>query len=158
MNSYWFFAASAGATLLLAIAAFWAIWQNHQLQIRERRERLLNEIIEWAMDVAVPQFSIGTESLLSNVTENDKLVFHQLSQASHTHKLRVRGNYYRKIAPIFTKDLGIAIEKVITELEKHANLIATASSYDIGKHQFELEQAANKVIEEATKIKTKDIC
>ena len=45
-------AISAGATFLLAIAAFWAIWQNRSLQILERRERLLNEIIEWAIDVA----------------------------------------------------------------------------------------------------------
>lgn len=43
-------AISAGATFLLALAAFWAIWQNHSLQKRERKERLLNEIIEWVSD------------------------------------------------------------------------------------------------------------
>ena len=38
------------ATFLLAGAAFCAIWQNHLLQKRERKERLLNEIIEWARE------------------------------------------------------------------------------------------------------------
>ena len=45
-------AVSALATLILALGAFLAIWQNRSLQIRERRERLLNEIIEWAENVA----------------------------------------------------------------------------------------------------------
>lgn len=44
-------ALSALATLILALAAFWAIWQNYSLHKRERKERLLNEIIEWAWDV-----------------------------------------------------------------------------------------------------------
>ena len=42
---------SALATLLLALGAFETIRQNHQLHARERRERLLNEIIEWAIDI-----------------------------------------------------------------------------------------------------------
>jgi hypothetical protein len=44
-------AISAGATLVLAIAAFLAIWQNRNLQRKERRQRLLNEIIEWAINM-----------------------------------------------------------------------------------------------------------
>lgn len=47
----WTIPLSGGATFLLAIAAFWAIWQNRSLQIRERKERLLNEIIEWATEI-----------------------------------------------------------------------------------------------------------
>jgi len=44
-------AISAGATFLLALAAFWAIWQNYIFRRKERKERLLNEIIEWAIDI-----------------------------------------------------------------------------------------------------------
>lgn len=44
-------AVSALATLILAIAAFWAIWQNYNFRRQEKKERLLNEIIEWAIDV-----------------------------------------------------------------------------------------------------------
>ena len=42
-------AISAGATFLLALAAFWTIWQNYQSQKRERKERLLKEINDWAI-------------------------------------------------------------------------------------------------------------
>jgi len=44
-------AISAIATFILAVAAFWAIWQNRGIQKRNRRERLLNEIIEWATEI-----------------------------------------------------------------------------------------------------------
>ena len=44
-------AISAGVTFLLALAAFLAIWQNRGIQKRNRRERLLKEIIEWATKI-----------------------------------------------------------------------------------------------------------
>jgi len=44
-------AVSALATLILAIAAFWAIRQNYNFRRQEKKERLLTEIIEWATDV-----------------------------------------------------------------------------------------------------------
>ena len=51
MNNYWFLAASAGAMLLLAIAAFWAIWQNYSFRKedrkRERRVRSADELCGW---------------------------------------------------------------------------------------------------------------
>lgn len=57
-------AISAGATFLLALAAFWAIWQNHSLQKRERRERLLNEIIEWVSDVKRKMLQADTQTIM----------------------------------------------------------------------------------------------
>ena len=42
---------SAGATFLLALAAFWAILDNRNTRRLERKERLLNAIIEWAEDI-----------------------------------------------------------------------------------------------------------
>ena len=44
-------AVSALATLILAVAAFISVRQVNVNQKRERRERLLNEIIDWATDV-----------------------------------------------------------------------------------------------------------
>jgi hypothetical protein len=44
-------AISAGATFLLALAAFWAIWQNYSLRKKEHKERLLNEIIGWVEEI-----------------------------------------------------------------------------------------------------------
>jgi hypothetical protein len=39
------------ATITLAFAAFWTIWQNYKFREKDRKERLFNEIIEWAIDV-----------------------------------------------------------------------------------------------------------
>ena len=44
-------AVSALATLILAIAAFWAIRQNYNFRRQEKKERLLNEIIDWAISI-----------------------------------------------------------------------------------------------------------
>jgi len=41
----------ACATLLLAGASFWTIRQNYKLRDKDRKERLLNEIIEWAVEI-----------------------------------------------------------------------------------------------------------
>ena len=47
----WAIVISGGATFLLALGAFWAIRQTRSIQKAEKRERLLNEIIEWATDI-----------------------------------------------------------------------------------------------------------
>lgn len=47
----WAIPLSASATFLLAIAAFWAIFQNRNIQKRNRRESILNEIIDWATEI-----------------------------------------------------------------------------------------------------------
>jgi len=47
----WAVPLSAGVTLLLAIAAFWAIWQNHRFRKedrqRERSARAVDELCRW---------------------------------------------------------------------------------------------------------------
>ena len=59
----WALVVSAGVTLLLAFAAFWAIWQNHSFRKKEYKRRLLNEIIEWAVDI----LSCGHETEISSM-------------------------------------------------------------------------------------------
>ena len=47
-------AISAGATFLLALAAFWAIWQNHSIRKEDRalnmKSQALDEIRDWAKE------------------------------------------------------------------------------------------------------------
>lgn len=47
----WAVPLSAGATFILAIAAFWAIRQTHRIRKSEKRERLLDELVEWASKI-----------------------------------------------------------------------------------------------------------
>lgn len=48
-------AISAGATFLLALAAFWAIWQNYRFRKQDRelniKSQALDEICNWAKDI-----------------------------------------------------------------------------------------------------------
>lgn len=65
-------AISAGATFLLALAAFWAIWQNYRLHKKERRERLLNEIIEWAIDIQKVSLEVGLPVNVASLTKDHR--------------------------------------------------------------------------------------
>lgn len=59
------------ATFVLAVAAFWAIWQTRSIQKGEKRRTLLNGIIHWAVDVihciGVTRAPYSKEDKLSNV-------------------------------------------------------------------------------------------
>jgi len=139
-----------------------SILHTQSLQQRERKERLLNEIIEWAIDAAKPTYALTLTSLDYTLSEEDQTTIMQLSQASHTDTLIARGKYIGKIALIFTKDLSFAVENVRNNLEKHSKLIedwvnGKGNAKAIGAHDYTLGQSANKVIEEAAKIKTRDI-
>jgi hypothetical protein len=155
------------ATLAAVIVALGlgvaSIIQTQRLQKIERRERLLNEIIEWATDVGKPKYFLNFFSLISGtINEKDQIYTAQLGQASNTDTLVMRGKYISKIALIFTQDLIIAVENIRHDLEEHAKLITDwidgkVTSGAIGEHDYALSQSSNKVIEEATKIKIKYI-
>lgn len=152
-----------GGTLFLGIMAWRTIRQTRIIQKAEKRERLLNEIIEWALDVAKPTYALNLVHLTSStINEEDKVSAYELGEASHFDILRIRSDYIAKITLIFTKDLKMAVEKVRDDLEEHNKLIddlldGKDISEAIGKHDYEVTQSANKVIEEAVKIKTRDI-
>ncbi|MBA7577120.1 hypothetical protein ES708_18966 [subsurface metagenome] len=53
-----------GGTLFLGIMAWRTIHQTRSIQKAEKRERLLNEIIEWAIDIAKCGKEIDLSTLL----------------------------------------------------------------------------------------------
>jgi len=115
---------AAWTTLLVAYAAFRTIRSNREEEERDRKERLLNEVIEWALDVAKPKYALSLEHLTPGTgNEGDKLIARQLSLASNTDTLLVRGNYLAKITLIFTSSLKMAVDKVRDDLEKLNDLI-----------------------------------
>ena len=163
-------ALSAFSTIALTIFASLTLFINLQLrkdakdkEDRDRKERLLNEIIEWAIEVAKPKYALNLISVISSRSSiEDQSSALQISWASHIDTLIVRGDYIAKITLIFTKDLRIAVEEARNELKKQASYFCDlihgkGSAEAIGKHNYELTQSAKKVIEEATKIKTRDI-
>ena len=166
----WVVPLSAGTTFLLAIAAFLAIWQNHSLQKRERKERLLNEIIEWAIDVA----NLGhEENIISlpdasedGVDEYDMIgtVLKTLSAiAARCQIITTRSIYVEAGAYDISNSLGVTVTQTISKLSACSKRLKTTIMKSKGIPRFkgqelaELRQCARCVIEEATKSKPRDI-
>ena len=175
------------ATLLLALAAFGAIWQNHNLQQRERRGRLLNEIIEWAIDIG--KCGVGHKSSLSQVVMTDPVTQEKMIRSSaaiydlasdiqgEALNLIVRGEYIKNIGQAFNKDLQDLIEQAISHLKGYNESLLnyldvipfdspittsdlnrwTTVTKEVFEHKQLVKQPTDKLLEEATKIKARDI-
>jgi len=163
----WAIVISAGATFILAIAAFLAIWQNRLLQNRERRERLLNEIIEWAEDIR--------QSSLESIDPSKMIFGNPLMQIdpqmeflrlwNKCQGLNKKGAYMEKaIAKVFGGNLLSAVEKIIQKLNETIEILgdcltrkAKENIEKVEEYKKSLDYCAEVLIEEAVKIKTRDI-
>ena len=172
-------AVSALATLILAIAAFWAIRQNYNFRRQEKKERLLNEIIDWAINIT----ECGLEkeiTTMSQIEDNEKIRQFVLARATELElsfaRFRGRSRYIRNIVPVSEQDLQNTVDNLIKKLEVHIDLFTQMRgailykpgtkenieardmmSRKVRDHKLELDKYANEVIEEAVKIKTRDI-
>jgi hypothetical protein len=170
----WAMPLSAGATLILAITAFWAIWQNHQIQKRERRDRQINEIIDWAINLT--KHPLGTIFRdLANATGTKKVELFIYSNIAETmgnlKGLLGRNIYIHNLSLSFDINLQNSVSQVIKDLAEYIEFLngwysrlsdtlitnvpfndEDFSKWD--KHADTLSKSALKVIEEATKIKT----
>ena len=166
------------ATGSLAAAAFWAIWQNYRFRRQERKERLLNEIIEWAADVTKGELLVEFADVadikdirrarLYLYTTVDKLHF-SFRQA------RTRGLYISGIVSILGAGLQQAVGELIRNLEVHIQALkecmdatdspacettlngAISAARKTTDSKKLLDESATRVIKEAARIKTKDI-
>ncbi len=160
------------ATFILAGIAAYSIWQNYQLQKRERRERLLNEIIEWTMDIARSSKEIDVSGLYSQgIIDNRRgplfLLANIMGSQLKLEAIRERSQYISKIALVFQQNLQVTIRTLIKDTEEHTKLLDECRDKGPGEihsaltrvdaHDLLLHKSANKIIEEATKIKTRDI-
>ncbi len=160
------------ATLLLALAAFWAIWQNRSLQIRERRERLLNEIIEWAIYFTKSRFATAVKDLvgIADRRKQDLFIYSHIVEIQETFVgMSGRNLYIKNVVLEFELGLQKAAAQLIDDLATYIEFLdewqgaGTDAINDeksvekADKHELQLKESANKVIEEATKIKTKGI-
>lgn len=160
----WALVLSAAATLLLAFTAFWAIMDNRYGRKVDRKERLLNEIVEWAEDILVcgrvPDMLY--EIRMKDAKRIDDLRGIIAEDASYRfNPIKVRSQYIGKIVLRFEEDLQNAVKSTTKELNRQSELLKQVRDGEInpkivGEQRKGLDQSANKVIEEAAKIKTKD--
>lgn len=134
-----------GGTLFLGIMAWRTIRQTRNIQKAEKRERLLNEIIEWATDISkcgvegnyeiwrtftaryfdkvyeqnikVKLEDFLREKSVIGTTEIGELI---LSFSA----MRGKSHYITKIASIFGQDLQNAVMKLVDDLEVHIKLLS----------------------------------
>jgi len=155
-----------------------SILHTQSLQKKERKERLLNEIIEWAVDVTKGELLMefadvrgikGIQwSRLYLYTTVDKLHF-SFRQA------RTRGLYISGTVSILGADLQQAVGELIRNLEVHIQALrkcmdvidspacettldgAMSAARKTTDTKKLLDESATKVLDEAAKIKTRDI-
>ena len=160
---------SAGATFLLAIAAFWSIWQNYQVQKRERRERLLNEIIEWCVEITQSQVKGFFKDWL-NMTEIQREHLREIQITEHIISylnLLTKTTYIGDIAKFFDLEMEknvnsafvnlIMLTSALEDLENNLRQKKTTEMKEysevLKEYDKELGEAALKVMEKTSNIK-----
>ena len=164
---------SAFVTILLAIFAFAAIWNTSSIyrhsrkeqlakEKRDRRERLLNEIIEWAVDVLEcgPEVSNASLPLQAGARDQSIVVsFIHVDLLLKYRKVDARSEYVRQITLSFEKGLQSAVKKatdelyaVIEFLREHLDI---ATTQEVRDYRDSLIQSALAVVKEAARIKKK---
>lgn len=160
-----------GGTLALAIMAYKAIQQTRAVQKAEKRERLLNEIIEWAEDIRksssgsiAPNEIIYDDGSMATASQMDFLRLRKTYQDINT-----KGTYVKAIAKVCRGNLLSVTESVICKLDEIIKILEdclttsnTALSREEKHKKVEackrsLDSYAEDLIKEATKIKTRDI-
>jgi len=164
--------ASAGAPAITLIAVTAALYigikslrQTENIQKQERKHRLLNEIIEWAVDILecgrVPDMLY--EMRVKDVSKPEELGSVIADDIRYRfNSIKARSSYIGKIVLSFGQDLQTAVKVTTEALDRQIELLkqmpdGKVNPTAVGDHRKILDQSANKVIEEAAKIKTRDI-
>ena len=134
-----------GGTITLAIMTWKSIRQTRDMQKSERKERLLNEIIEWATDISkcgvegnYEKWRTFTARYFDKVYEQNIKVklgdfLREKSVIGTTEigelilsfsAMRGKSHYITKIASIFGQDLQNAVMKLVDDLEVHIKLLS----------------------------------
>jgi len=165
---------SALTTMLLAIAAFLAIRQTRSIQRAEKRERQLKEIIEWATDITIYSLEGGVFDIVTlSQGLNADYILEQLVNDG-VKNFRIAMAKSTNILTIASKVDQTLNEKVETLVKELRGQIKRLMDYrrdpnrndrpenikklkNVAKYNENIINLASVVIEEAAKIKTKDI-
>ncbi len=121
----------AFVTAVLAVAAFWTIRQNHSFRKKEYKQKLLNEIVEWAIDVnkcGMEHRSTLSQAVMADPVSPEKVI-HSLAVLfdlssniqGEASTLIVRSEYIETICKVFNKHLYDIFEKVVAALNVYNN-------------------------------------
>lgn len=143
-------------TAVLAFAAFRSISQNNNLQKRERKERLLNEIIEWGESIRKSSFVSNLEEMIIvlKLTGDDKRRVWALKNEYEYLIVSVRYHYIKRIASELDVSLLSAIEDVSATVAKHIYLLrleydGKTKENDVSSSIDKIKESINKMIDVA---------
>ena len=161
---------TVGAVIVALGIGVASILQTHRLQKRERRERLLNEIIEWAIDVSKRGADINFLLLAAELDEEPWGGLNLPALQSNLRELKQRGEYIVKVAGTLGKPLLVAAQKAKNEVAEYLSAIdnvfiqtrlGTEGNLSMIlkplSERDSLAICANNLLTEAAKIKTRDI-
>jgi len=148
--------------------------QTKSIQKMERKQRLLNEIIDWAKDVINCSSELNIP-LVRGVDRTTMLIYGRSNLYFKHRSVNARSSYVEKIAAIFGMDLPFTVASVTSKLGEFIKILE-ANINSLEKSGTEDEEAAKdcelklynltraliekvteiKTTEEGSKIKSKD--
>lgn len=167
----------AFGTLILALVTTLSIINSNEQEKRDRKERWLNEIIEWAVNI-INWRSENKDafrdiiSIKSPKEQRMRKYAHIIEVKETLVGMRGRNQYTSKITLKLSPSLHKAVEKLIKGVEEYIEMLDNwqhAIAADIAladdenyankanTSERQVDELADKVIEEAAKIKTGDI-
>ncbi len=158
----------AFGTLTLALVTGLHIVNSNEQEKHRRKERLLNEIIEWAIEVAKCGIERHTPELeVEDVGDDEAFSFvsSQYNKLDILQLLRARSEYTKEIAQKICPTLREAVNEVTNNLRNQLRILfgfkidpnPIGIIREVIKNNEQLYTSAVKVIQEAAKIKTKEI-
>jgi len=174
-----------GAVIVALGIGVASILHTRSLQIKERKERLLNEILDWATNIAKSRFGKACKELLQITDSSGETSYKKSLQFIHADIVEIKesfvsiesqSRYISKIALTFGAELRKTTEAVTEKIDEYVNYLndwQNALADDIAKQKkhvdlearvskadeigLQMDRSAIKLMEEVAKIKAKDI-
>jgi HAMP domain-containing protein len=143
------------ATGALAFFAWRSIRQNSEIREKERKERLLKEIIDWGESIRKCSF-LPPEEFVLRLTGDDKRRVLALKHESECRIVAVRYTYLKSIASDLDVSVQNAIKEVSNRLASHIALLGLefegkTKENDIPDSIDRLKQSVNRMIKVAVR-------
>ncbi len=144
------------ATVVLASLTWRSIKQNSETIKKERKERLLKEIISWGESIRKSSFVSNLEELIIvlRLTGDDKRRVWALKHESEYRIVAVKYTYLKSIASDLDVSIQNAIKEVSDRLASHIILLESefkgeTKENDVPDSIDKLKQSVNRMIEVA---------
>ena len=159
----------AGLTLIGIIVALTlginSIRKTQQLQVRENRQRLLKEIIDWAISIIecgrTPDIAFELRVQKAEKTQRaiDKAILTDFRYRLNS--ITAKNSYIMSISPGINSYLFLGVRATIALLHQHQRIIdlvydGKAKGDAVGTHRTRLDVSVIKLIETAVDISSSD--